>query len=111
MTVFKFLLGALLVAIFGAYVCNPPAYADTGDLDTVGVQATLVCVALDRSPTVATLEREVSRLEAAYTEESENKVMYAAMHYVCPEYMPIALAAFRDRIGGRGNQIQPGVVA
>lgn len=105
------LLGSLFVAGAAlAYICNPPAYASPGDTDTVGVQARQVCTALDTEPSVFIMEREVNRLIAEYTVDSENKVMFAAMHYVCPEYMPLAVQAAQDVVNA-GGTIRTGVVA
>jgi Protein of unknown function (DUF732) len=61
-----------------------------------GIAAGHVCKALDASPTVATFLAEAGEMwEAGYTEQQENKVMWFAMTYYCPEYKPLAYASLR----------------
>jgi hypothetical protein len=111
-TLAKFILGSIIAGVIFAYVNSPPALADPGDTDTVGVQARAVCRALDYSPTIATMEREVLRLEITYTQPSEQKVMWFAMHQVCPEYMPLAVQAALDMASSAADsEFRPGVVA
>lgn len=93
---------AAVAAVFGANARI--AHADPSD--TVGVQAAIVCATLASSPTVDTIDAEVARLNATYTEASENKVMYYAMNTLCPQYQYLAIASLRNRLA----QIQQGAV-
>lgn len=94
----RFLILLLGVAgiVLAANAQTPTVHADP--MDTVGVQASVVCATLAESPSVFTIESEVRRLLATYTEASENRVMAYAMNTLCPQYQYLAIAALQGRM-------------
>lgn len=99
-----------LLAFFGwmmmfaeTVILPPPGHADP--MDTVGVQAAIVCADLDSNPTVGQIMWERNRLLATYIEADENKVMHYAMNNLCPEYQYLAYAALRQIIAGGGVSV------
>lgn len=85
------------MAASAAFVGGPiVAEAHADPMDTVGVQAAIVCADLDANPTVAQILWERNRLLATYIESDENAVMHYAMNTMCPEYRYLAYAALRQ---------------
>lgn len=89
----KFVAGVVIT--LGAVAAYPAqAHAD----ETIGQVAREICVRLDANPTVDNLEAIVQEMLIRYTEESENQAMYAAMHYVCPDHIDLAIEAAKRAI-------------
>lgn len=94
----------VVLGAIGAIAAANARDAHADPMDTVAVQGAIVCAALTESPSVLTLESQVARLNAAYTEASENQVMHYAMNTLCPQYRYLAYAALRDILNNAGVQ-------
>ena len=97
----KKIIVAAAFAAAGLFGAVAPAQADT-----VGEVARQVCIQLDASPTVPTMISIVNSLLNTYQEADENKIMFAAMNQVCPEYKPIAVQAAWVRVQQERQRIQ-----
>jgi hypothetical protein len=71
-------------------------YPAQAHADTASEVAHDVCADLYANPTTDTFNGIVADLLIRYDEETENKAMYVAMHEVCPEFMPLAIASLRE---------------
>lgn len=89
----KRIIGAVALTVMAAALYPAQAHADT-----VGQVAHDVCSRLYADPTTANFNGIVADLLIRYEEESENTVMYSAMHEVCPEFMPLAIASVRESV-------------
>ena len=98
MKAFKEIGGSALIvfSMVGSLFCIHEVA--TANADTVGQVAHEVCMRLYAEPTVDNMQAIVDEMLIRYTEESENEIMHMAMQDVCPEFKPLAIAAFTKSI-------------
>lgn len=93
----------LILGAVAAVMAMNARVAHADPMDTVAVQAAIVCSSLHENPTVDEIESQVARLNALYVPESENRVMAYAMNVMCPQYQYLAWAALKDIINSAPN--------